>query len=137
MTEYWELLQWLLYNTIIPLMPIPLVWLGAWLIGIEQKLLFILSNGQLCFYCTAISATAIRDIVTKSSEDNYSQGIFVGGIIFCMILSTFTYGVAAIANQTNDGESLNNNRLAWTSIFTAIATTILVASSRMFLGLLS
>ncbi len=41
MAEYLEILQWLLYNTVIPLMPIPLVWLGAWLIGIDQKLLSI------------------------------------------------------------------------------------------------
>lgn len=138
MAEYLEILQWLLYNTVIPLMPIPLVWLGAWLIGIDQKLLSILSNGQLCFYCTAISAAAIRDIVSKAPEDSQFTGIFVGGIIFCMILSTFAYGVAAIINQTNNEELniANSNRLAWTSIFAAISTTILVASSRMFLGLL-
>ena len=98
-TDYLIFLQWFLYNTIIPLMPIPLVWLGAWIIGANQKLLSILSNGQLCFYCTAISASAIRDIVAMSSENNNLKGIFVGGIIFCMILSTFDYGVAAIANQ--------------------------------------
>ena len=57
MSEYLELLQWLLYNSLIPLMPIPLVWFGAWLIGVDRDLLSILSNGQLCFYCTAISAT--------------------------------------------------------------------------------
>ena len=80
-------------------MPIPLVWLGAWIIGVNQKLLSISSNGQLCFYSTAISATAIRDIVTKSPENNNLKGIYVGGIIFCMILSTFAYGIAAIINQ--------------------------------------
>ncbi|MGK7899127.1 MAG: hypothetical protein AB4372_37295 [Xenococcus sp. (in: cyanobacteria)] len=137
MSKYLEILQWLLYNTAIPLMPIPLVWLGAWLIRINQKLLSILSNGQLYFYCTTISAAAIRDIV-KTSENSPLTSILVGGIIFFMIFSTFAYGVAAIINQTNGDElnADNSNRLAWTSIFTAIATTILVASSRFFLGLL-
>ena len=86
MSEYLELLQWLLYNSLITLMPIPLVWFGAWLIGVDQDLLSILSNGQICFYCTAISATAIRDIVTKAPESSQFMGVFVGGIIFCLHL---------------------------------------------------
>ncbi|MDJ0902574.1 MAG: hypothetical protein QNJ55_27600 [Xenococcus sp. MO_188.B8] len=136
MSEYLELLQWLLYNSLIPLMPIPLVWFGAWLIGVDRDLLSILSNGQICFYCTAISATAIRDIVTKAPESSQFMGVFVGGIIFCMILSTFAYGVAATVNHIDDNDSDKGHSLAWTSIFAAISTTILVASSRKILGLL-
>ena len=136
MSEYLELLQWLLYNSLIPLMPIPLVWLGAWLIGVDRDLLSILSNGQLCFYCTAISATAIRDIVTKAPESSQFIGIFIGAIIFCMILATFAYGVAATVKQIDDNDLNKGHRLAWTSIFAAISNTILVASSRKILGLL-
>ncbi len=82
MSEYLELLQWLLYNSLIPLMPIPLVWLGAWLIRVDRDLL---------------------SITVKQIDDN----------------------------DLNKG-----HRLAWTSIFAAISTTILVASSRKILGLL-
>jgi hypothetical protein len=53
-------------------------------------------------FTVAISAAAIRDIVTKSPENNNLKGIFVGGIIFCMILSTFAYGIAAIINQIDE-----------------------------------
>ncbi|MEO1670173.1 MAG: hypothetical protein AAFR77_05190 [Cyanobacteria bacterium J06631_2] len=135
MSEYLELLQWILFNTVIPLMPIPLVWLGAWTMKANQKLLSILSDGQLCFYSTAISASAINDIVTKSSENNNLKGIFIGGIFFCMILSTFAYGIAKV-NQIDKDKRDNNGRLAWTSILAAVTTTILVASSRNSLVLL-
>ena len=134
MSEYSELLQWILYNTVIPLMPIPLVWFEAWIIKAKQRFLDILSDGQLCFYCTAISASAIRDIVTKSSENNLKD-IFVSGIIFCMILSTFAYAIATI-NQIDRDKPNDSGRLAWTSISAAVTTTILVAWSRNSLGLL-
>ncbi|ELS05541.1 hypothetical protein Xen7305DRAFT_00052870 [Xenococcus sp. PCC 7305] len=136
MSEYLDLLQWLFYNSLIPLMPIPLVWLGAWIIGMDRDWLSILSNGQLCFYCTTMSAAAIRDITTKAPESSQFIGILIGGIIFCMILATFAYGVAATVRQIDDNELSTGHRLAWTSIFAAISTTILVASSRKVLGLL-
>lgn len=132
MSEYSELLLWIPYNTIFPLMPIPLVWLGAWLTKTNQKFLSVLSDGQLCFYCTVISASAIGDIVTRSSESNNTKGIFVGGIFLCMILSTFVFAIAA----TNQDEQNDNDRLAWISILSAVTTTMLVAWSRNYLRLL-
>ena len=98
------------------------------------RLLSILSDGQLCFYCTAISASAINDIVTKSAENN-NKGIFVGGMFLCLILSLFAYGIAA-TSQIDKSEPNDNGRLAWTSILAAVTTTILVAWSRNSLGLL-
>ena len=124
MSQFFEILQWLVYNSFIPLLPVPLVWLGAWLLKLNRDLLSILSGGQLCFYCTAISAAAIRDIVLSSSSTNQFAGISVGIMIVLMIFSTFLYGVALILVEIDKDNLTSSYRLAWLSISAAITTTI-------------
>jgi hypothetical protein len=142
MSQLLEFFQWLLYSTLIPLLPVPLVWLGTWLRGIDRSVFTILRNGQLCFYSTTLSATTIRDILLRTPAKNHPlSSVFIGVLIFFIILSTFLYGVAATTSQTESEDSSNvnlpNNRLAWISILAAFTTTIMVAIARKNLGLLS
>ena len=64
-----QMVVWLFYNTVIPLLPVPLVLLGSWLIGANRNVLSLLRDGQLCFYCTALSAVAIRDVMLNSAQE--------------------------------------------------------------------
>jgi hypothetical protein len=45
------MLRWvvfLVFNVVLPLLPVPLVMLGSWMIGKHKKLTSIVSDGQLC-----------------------------------------------------------------------------------------
>jgi hypothetical protein len=125
------MIEWLIYNSFIPLLPVPLVLLGAWLVGAKKSLLSVIGDGQLCFYCTAISAVALHDIFTANNiKTIQNTGIAIAGMVFCIILSTFSYGITVTAN-TNE-----NTKFAIISIFSSITTTILVLTTRYYLGIL-
>jgi hypothetical protein len=131
--------EWLMYDVVLALLPVPLVFLGTWLIGTPRGLFAIIRDGQLCFYCTALGAVAIRD-VTKVPRPGQSLAVSLGGIMFCLILSTFTYGVAVI-NATAPAPAVgiaqtDERRLGVTSVCVAITTTIIVAIVRKTMGLI-
>jgi hypothetical protein len=136
MPKLLELSQWLLYSSFIPLFPIPLVWLSAWLLGIDRSWATILRNGQLCFYCTTLSATTIRDIITRSPADTSLNSIFIGFLVVIIIFSTFLYGTAVTIVELPSEQPPQNDRIVWLSIFTAVATTITVIVTRIILELL-
>ena len=115
--------NWLLWNVLYPLTPILLVRIGLSAIPDEQEKGFadIIRDGQLCLYSAALGSVAIHDLWGKSIP-NVSTAIF--GVLFCVTLSTFMYGLAVI----NQNES--SRRLAIISSSCALATTILVATLR-------
>lgn len=128
------MIEWLLYNSALPLLPVPLVYMGSWLVGTNKSVISIIRDGQLCFYCTGLCAVAINDLVRlHDGQKNINISFAITGIIFCLILSTFTYGVAA-TNSGNLGD-VEARKLAWASLFTAITTTLIVALTRYFLGI--
>ena len=138
------MVNWLIYNTVLPLMPVPLVYFGAWLIGTPKRVISIIRDGQLCFYCTSLAAVCVNDIVRSDKvHPNSTIGLAMAGLIFCLILSTFAYGVAATSPATTSatpttptGVSASDElKLGMTSIAVAIATTVLVSSVRYSLGL--
>ena len=96
----------------------------------SQSKYSLLRDGQLCFYCTALSAVAIRDVMLNSAQEGISIEIPLVGLLFCIIFSTFTYGIAVTHDQAKDW------KLALTSIFTTIVTIIIVAGTRQTMGLL-
>jgi hypothetical protein len=127
------MVNWLIYNSVLPLLPVPLVYFGAWLIGTRRRILSIIRDGQLCFYCTSLSAASINDVFKSGdTHANSTAGLAIAAMIFCMILSTFTYGVAA----THSGTGVNHEvKLGIASITTAVVTTLLVSVSRLGLGI--
>jgi hypothetical protein len=131
------MLNWLIYNSVLPLLPVPLVWLGAVLVGGYRTVLSIIRDGQLCFYCTSLSAVAINDIVKSGDiHQNSSAILSVAGLILCMILSTFTYGVAVTAPPQSGAPAAQTEfKLGVTSLLTAALTTLIAALSRHVLGI--
>lgn len=122
--------EWLFYNTFIPLLPVPLVMLGSWMKGANRHVFSVIRDGQLCFYCTALSAVAIKDILASSSAGLVLIRLPIGGMIFCMILSTFAYGIAVTSDDAED------NKLGIISLLASLTTTVLVVTTRKSIGLL-
>jgi hypothetical protein len=132
-----EMVEWILYDVVIALLAVPLVWLAAWLIGRSRRLLQILRDGQLCFYSAALSAVAIRDVARLAGNPqapNADVALSLGGLILFMLLSMFVYGVAVIRA---DAAGVDDNKVAWTSILAALVTILVVFGIRWNLGLLS
>ncbi|MEO0455068.1 MAG: hypothetical protein AAF152_00600 [Cyanobacteria bacterium P01_A01_bin.114] len=126
-------------------MPIPLVLFGAWLLEAPANIVILLRDGQLCFYCTSISASAIRDLLSVQQLNALEANFFIAGMILCIILSTFAYGVTTLVSQSSEGTNLSSSkskssstdtRLALTSVFVTVATTIIVLSTRKSFELL-
>jgi hypothetical protein len=124
------MLEWLLYNTLFPLLPVPLVYVGSWMVANRRKWLSIIRDGQLCFYCTTLSAIAIRDFV-KMAGQSQSIAIPLAGILFCMVFSIFAYGIAI-----THADPANDWKLGLTSLGIAVATTVVVAITRQAMGIL-
>lgn len=120
--------EWLFFNIVLPLTPIPLVYVSHWVVG-RPALLPILRDGQLCFYSTSVSSIAIYDLLKV--KVNVEIGQLLIGIMFLMILSTFAFGVTVICNQLNHQAS--QGKLALISVLSALATSILVVYTHWWL----
>src|ERR1700737_736545 len=142
--------NWLIYNTFLPLLPVPLVYFGTWLIGTRKRVMSIIRDGQLCFYCTSLAAVCVNDIFKSSKvHANSTLGFAIAGLILCLILSAFTYGVAATApattltasptttatTTTTSVSTIDELKLGIASIATAIATTLIETLLRYSLEL--
>ena len=136
------MLNWFIYNALLPLLPVPLVYFAAWLVGTRKRIMSILRDGQLCFYCTSLAASCINDIFKSGIPIPAPQmSIAIASLICCLILSTFTYGVAATAPVAAVPETspavaaADEVKLGITSIATALATTLIVLLTRYSFGL--
>jgi hypothetical protein len=124
--------EWILYDVCLSLLPIPLVLLGTWLINTPRGLFAIIRDGQLCFYCTTLGAVAIRD-VTKLARPGQPIAVWLAGILFCLILATFTYGIAVTIESSkheDEHKATYQFRLGIASLWNAVSTTIIVGFSR-------
>lgn len=123
------MLDWLFYNSFLPLLPVPLVCLGLWIIGIRRKFFSIIRDGQLCFYCTTTCAIALRDLI-KAGKAQVSVEFPVAFIVTLMILTTFVYGIAVTAKDAKDW------KLAIISGCATVITTVFVVAVRLKFDLL-
>jgi hypothetical protein len=98
--------------------------------GTQKRLVSIIRDGQLCFYCTSLGAVAIKDFINAkpSQPDLISLPLFV--VMVCMIVSTFSYGISLTGKKVQDW------KLATISVCMAIVVTVFVLSARIRLGLL-
>lgn len=124
------MLNWLFYNSFLPLLPVPLVCLGLWIIGIEKKFVSIIRDGQLCFYCTTICAIALRDLIKVGRNQDTSVEFPVAFIITFMILTTFVYGIAVTSKDAKDW------KLAVISGCSTVIVTVFIVAVRVKFGLL-
>jgi hypothetical protein len=129
--------EWLFFSVIMPLLPIPLVLLGLWMCGMSRKISSIIRDGQLCYYCTSLSASTISDLYNynkgippSAASTAFQLQILFFGMMFCMILSIFSYAIAIIFSQTDNTVVSNESyegRFALMSLGYVIATTLLAA----------
>ena len=128
------MVEWLMYNVVLPLLPIPLVIVIASLVKRDGSFFTIIRDGQLCFYSTTLCSLAIRDIIKSPSGSEIP--FFVGGILFCFLVSAFTYGVMVLNTIRGWGNSQEDRKLGLMSLFSSAATTLLIAHTRWILKLL-
>jgi hypothetical protein len=117
-----EILEWLLYNTVIPLSPVPLVLIGGWLLGRAQHLFAVIRDGQLFFYCTGTIAILLRDLGRKQGYD----GKLVEGTLYVMLIyCAFFFGVAVL-----NREQVQEREMGHTSTWTVLLITVFVLVTR-------
>jgi len=116
--------NWLQYDVLIPLIPIPLVLFGAWLMKIKKCYVEVIKDGQLCFFSTSLLATLFRDINTTKGA--YPPPSWVYGVIIILIMiSMFVYAVSVVNTSLVD-----EYRSGITSSLITIAVIFFVASVR-------
>jgi hypothetical protein len=125
--------EWAFYNVVLSLLPVPLIWLALWLINANRSLFLIIRDGQLCFYCTTLSATTLHELLLMRAQQ--PVGFPVAGLLFLMILSTFAYGVAVVSDNLS-ANIIEEWKLGIISVSTALTTTILVVITRWQFGML-
>lgn len=124
--------EWIFYNVALSLLPVPLIWLALWLINANRSLFLIIRDGQLCFYCTTLSATMLHDLLLLKGQ--YAIGLPIVGLVFFMISSTFVYGIAVVSDNLSQG-IIEEWKLGLISVLAALTTTILVILTRWQFGM--
>jgi len=114
--------EWLIFNTVLPLLPTPVTWgLSKLTTDRKREFLNLLKDGQLCFYCTVIGSVLIKDLVSRPKVPLLA----VGGLIVLLIVSSASYFVSALLH-----DKLEEKALAWVSIGAAVFTTLVVLGVR-------
>ena len=136
--------NWVFYNALLPLLPVPFAWLATWLVGASRKLTAIIRDGQLCFYSTSLCAVALRDLLNLPDPSRTAWfDLYVAGVILCLVPSTFIYGVAMITldarARTESAEvvAVTDARIALASLTASLFTLVLILAVRADLGLWS
>jgi hypothetical protein len=83
-----EILQWLLINAVLPLLPIAFFYLGIWLATGTIAWVPPIRDGQVCFYSTTIAIIAIKDIFVAAPANL----VWFFGLVGCWLFSFFVYG---------------------------------------------
>ena len=121
------IINWFIFEVIIPLLSVPFVIFGAWLLGVSKRFSEIVKDGQLCVYCSATIGVLLRDLsIAKSQPPVLVYGAILGFSLVLLMLSIFVYGVA-VCNTTQ----LDVDRMGRTSFLTTISVVAFVATIRM------
>src|SRR5437867_12394521 len=126
--------QWLFYNAVIPLLiPLATAKFFSWLLTKAPhkplKIFAIIKDGQVFFYCTALTAAAFENL--KKVPPGFDTSTWIMGFVLILILSTAAFAVGVIAK-----ESVEESRFGWSSVFMAIAAILVVITFREKAGLL-
>lgn len=125
-----KILVWLFFNAVIPLAPVMIVKVIAWFQRATGKKIFeIIKNGQIFFFCTALTSGAIGDMGKVPKAIDILPWII--GMLTILILSTVAFAVAA-----NDKTPVDESRFGWSSVAMAFTTIVTVLVFRREVGLL-
>jgi hypothetical protein len=126
---------WLVLNTLLPLLPIPLFYLAIWLFRGTISWVTPIRDGQICFYSTTIAILTLKDIF--DAHANAKWGFF--GLVGCWIVSLFIYGFSIFSTiyppRQADRDAIDL-RCALASISCGVLTTVTVISLRSYYGIL-
>ncbi len=117
------MIEWIIYNTLIPLLPIPLVQFASKLLDKYKNTFSIINDGQLFFYCTTIISTLLKDIHTVESLGDAS-----GFLYLLLIVCVFLFGVTTTAERQTKEKM--KNWYGWSSIAMTVTVTFVVLAIR-------
>jgi hypothetical protein len=131
-----EIIQWLIVNAALPLLPIPLFYLAIWMRHGSINWVPPIRDGQICFYSTTIALIAIKDIFATPQ----SGVMWFFGLAGCWVVSLFVYGFSIYSTiypdpSVTDRDAIDR-RVALASISCGILTTAMVVGLRVEYGVL-
>ena len=131
-----EVLQWLIVNTVLPLLPIAFFYLLLLLVPGSNAWVQPIRDGQICFYSTTIAIITIKDILALKPDGT----MWFFGLVACWLLSFFVYSISMYTSiypqSTGAARSDVDIRVAWASIFCGVVTTVIVVGLRLAYGAL-
>jgi hypothetical protein len=134
-----EVALWLVVNTAIPLLPIPLFYMFLWIFhGAIGAIRWVtpIRDGQICFYSTTVAVLAVRDIY----DTHVSLVWAFFGLVGCWIVSLMIYGFSVFTTIYPPAVADRNAidaRYALASIFCGVLTTVVVVGLRYHYGVLN
>jgi hypothetical protein len=131
------MILWLVYNAVIPLFPIALVWFISWFLSqpkstppsLGASVFSIIKDGQVFFFCTALASAAVGDL--GKAQKGFESANWIAGLVCVIIIAT-----AAFAGAALNKDAVDQRKVGWSSILAATTTTLLVLISRHKAGLL-
>jgi hypothetical protein len=129
-----ELKSWLLCDCILSILPVPLVLFGAWLKNQRIPFVAVIRDGQLYFYCCSLCAVALRDLA-KSRVRPPDLLWWQPGLVLAIVVFSYAFAVVVQHSMSLERGAREvrqmDNRVAWTSVIFAIASTVLVGYIRV------
>ena len=120
--------KWLFYDLLLSAAPAILVAFAFWLIG-KPKVLEILGDGQLFFFCTALAGTTFGALSEANERISAADKGLVqpsqAALMFLILFASFAFGTATLAAP--DAKP----RIAATSFWLSLGTIMLVGSIRI------
>jgi len=125
--------EWLLYNSVLPLLIVPLYYLASLIIRKEIIWFAPIRDGGVCFYATIISILLMKDLIV-SPESSKS---WILAPVICWLFSFFVYALAVYTTVYPELENKReiDVRVSLTSVFCAVVTTAVVLGVRIHLAI--
>jgi hypothetical protein len=131
-----DVVQWLIWNTILPLLPVAFFYLAIWLKRGAIEWVPPIRDGQICFYSTIIAILAIKDIFGA----NPTGSLWFFGLVGCWLFSGYVYGISVYSTIYPEGTRADradvDKRIAKATIYCGLLTTLFVVVFRIHFGVL-
>lgn len=85
-----EMVEWVFFNVVMPLLAVPIVWFLSWVgNGETRSMEESLGGGDLLFYCLVVTSAVLGDVYMDGNPDNK---LYMIGLILLLVISTVVYG---------------------------------------------
>src|ERR1700677_4274030 len=130
METFEKLLAWLLVNTLLPLLAVPLTRFAFLLFSPNRGWIDIVRDGQLCFYSTTLCAVAIEEVY-KAGQPTTSLLTVEVSLIMLVVITAFIYGVTVVGDTMHPPPPGLPKAIGITSSLLTILTVVLIAIVRV------